>query len=111
MKYRFSLRSVLPLLLLGTMPGLAQPPSPEAASTVALDSPQAESPNRFGLAWRMSFNLQVGFKNVGAFAARTDPGPPTGANYDRAYDDGLNRVDISGNNHRPGFAHTTWYWG
>ena len=111
MKYTFAIRSVLPLLLLGALPGLGQLPPPETSTPIPLDSPPADSPNRFGLAWRMSFNIQVGFKNSGAFAARTDPGPAIGSAYDRSYDDGFNRVDTTGNNHGTGYANTTWYWG
>ncbi len=59
----------------------------------------------------MSFNIQVGFKNSGAFAARTDPGPAFGSAYNRSYDDGFNRLDTTGNNHGTGYANTTWYWG
>jgi len=111
MKYTLLIRSILPLLLLGALPGLAQPTSPDAPSAISLDSPPADSPNRFGLAWRLSFNVKVGFKNVGAFPARTDPGPATGGSFDRTYDDGFNRVDTTGNNHGTGYANTTWYWG
>ena len=108
MKYTWSI-----LLLPTALPCLAAPDSSDTTSTpaISLESPAAESPNRFGLAWRMSFNVQLGFKNVGAFAARTDPGPATGSGVDRTYDDGFNRVDITGNNHGSGYANTTWYWG
>jgi hypothetical protein len=111
MKYSFSIRCALPLLLLGALPGRGQLPPPDATAPVPLEAPAADSLNRFGLAWGISFNLQVGFKNVGAFAAQTDPGPATGGRFNRTYDDGFNRVDITGNNHGPGYANTTWYWG
>ena len=111
MKYSFPACTGLSLLLIGSIPALADPAPTDAASTVTLASPASESLNRFGLAWRTTFNVQVGFKNAGAFAARTDPGPATGASFDRTYDDGFNRVDISGNNHGNGYANTTWYWG
>jgi hypothetical protein len=85
--------------------------TPPAITLESSPAETRETPNRFGIAWRMTFNVQVGFKNIGAFAARTDPGPATGGNMDRTYDDGFNRVDVTGNNHGSGYGNTTWYWG
>jgi hypothetical protein len=76
---------------------------------VALQEPQPASKNRFGLSYRMSFNVTANFKNVGSIPkglGGRDPGPATGGGVDRFYDDGYNRVDISGN--RDGL---TWFWG
>lgn len=81
------------------------------AQSQDMTSPAPESLNRFGLSYRMMFNVTVDFKNAGAFSARSDPGPATGAGLNRSYDDGYNKVDVTGNNHGPGFANTTWFWG
>ena len=43
---------------------------------------------------------------MGGFPAQTSPGPPTGSAAEHFYDDGYNRVDISGN-----LDTFTWYWG
>ena len=61
--------------------------------------------NRFGLSYRMGFNIKASFKNLGGFPAQTAPGPASG-NADRVYDDGYNRVDSSGN-----AGGRTWFWG
>ncbi len=61
---------------------------------------------RMGLSYRMNYNISTRFGNVGGFRARTNPGPATGSNVDRNYDNGFNRVDVSGN-----AGGQTWYWG
>jgi len=71
----------------------------------------APSPNRINLSYRMGFNLNVRFKNLGVFLPATDPGPATGGTEDRYYDDGYNWRDSTDNNHGPGFENTTWAWG
>jgi hypothetical protein len=77
---------------------------------VKLEEPQPVNKNRFGLSYRMSFNMTAEFKNVGNVGrnprgAGRDPGPAEGDAVDRFYDDGYNRVDISGN--KDGL---TWFW-
>jgi hypothetical protein len=67
--------------------------------------------NRIGLSYRMGINLNVRFHNLGAFPARSNPGPAIGGAVDRTYDDGYNLIDITGNNHGPRFENTTWNWG
>jgi hypothetical protein len=62
--------------------------------------------NHIGLNYRMGLNMTAGFKNLGGFKARTNPGPATGGGVDRFYDDGYNRVDISRN-----AGGQTWFWG
>lgn len=64
------------------------------------------NPNRFGLNFRMGFNVKASFRNLGGFAARTDPGPSFGGSVNRVYDDGFNRLDSSGN-----VGGMTWNWG
>ncbi len=66
-----------------------------------------EKLNRIGLSYRMGMNITVDFKKLGGLPALSDPGPPTGATFNRNYDNGsYNRVDISGN-----AGGTTWNWG
>lgn len=64
-----------------------------------------ESLNRFGVSYRMGFNISARFKNLGGFAAQSNPGPATNG-VDHIYDDGYNRVDSSTN-----AANSTWFWG
>ena len=67
--------------------------------------------NRLSLSYRLGLNITADFRKLGGFARMTDPGPDTGALVDRIYDNGYNSVDITGNNHQPGFPDTTWNWG
>src|SRR5207247_6409095 len=60
--------------------------------------------SRFSLNSRIGFNIKAEFKNVGG-VRQNDPGTATGG-VDHFYDDGFNRVDISGNANG-----TTWFWG
>ena len=81
------------------------------APLVKLDEPAQRDKNRFGLSYRAGFGINAEFKNVGNVArggdgAGRDPGPATGSGVDRFYDDGYNRVDISGNQ-----GGLTWFWG
>ena len=39
--------------------------------------------NRFNFGYRMGWNLNVGFKHMGAFPARSNPGPATGGAVNR----------------------------
>jgi hypothetical protein len=54
----------------------------------------------------MGLNISVDFKKLGGFPALTDPGPATGSQVNRNYDNGYNRVDSSGNTNNQ-----TWFWG
>lgn len=94
------------LLLAPAIPLMAQE-TPQLR--VKLEEPVPVSKNRFGLSYRASFNVNAEFKNVGNVGRNPGgrgPGPDTGGGVDRFYDDGYNRVDISGN--RDGL---TWFWG
>jgi hypothetical protein len=88
-------RTMLPAALIGGLSG----------ASAQLDLPNAESPNRFGLSFRMAFNVKVDFENVGAFPSpaglRTTP---DGAPFN--YDDGYVLTDSSGN-----LLGYTRYWG
>jgi hypothetical protein len=57
----------------------------------------SEPLNRFGLNYRPGFNISAKFKNLGGFTSVNNPGPATGSQEERFYDDGYNRVDISSN--------------
>ena len=67
--------------------------------------------NRLSLSYRLGLNITADFRRFGGFPAATDPGADSGAKVDRNYDNGYNRVDITGNDHQPGFPDTTWNWG
>lgn len=64
-----------------------------------------EDPNRFGLGFRMGFNLDAKFKESGGGSLGLI-GPATGGSLDRTYDDGFVRRDASGNQ-----GGQTWNWG
>lgn len=64
-----------------------------------------EDPNRFGLGFRMGFNLDAKFKESGGGTSSLI-GPPVGGGIDRTYDDGFVRRDSSGNQ-----GGLTWNWG
>lgn len=67
----------------------------------------ADSPNRFGLNYRMGFNASVKFKNLGGYTLPASRFTPSGAPYN--YDDGYVYLDPNGaaNSAWP----YTWYWG
>lgn len=76
---------------------------------VKLEQPPKQTKNRFGMSYRMGFNVEANFKNIGKVrnpGAGRGPGPATGGQVDRFYDDGYNRVDVSGNT-----DNLTWFWG
>lgn len=74
------------------------------------------SPNRLALAYRMGFNVDVQFRGLGSFdyLPGVNPGPASGAQEHRTYDDGFNRVDSNLNTYGGvlGLQHpgATWYW-
>ncbi len=78
---------------------------------VKLEEPPKPTKNRLGVSYRMGFNMTAEFKNLGNVATAgggrgRGPGPATGGQVDRFYDDGYNRVDVSGNK-----DNLTWFWG
>ena len=89
--------------------GAAQAATNEPA--LLLGEPKTISKNHLILSYRLGLNITADFRRFGGFPALTDPGPDTGATANRNYDNGYNRVDITGNNHQPGFPDTTWNWG
>ena len=102
----FCLWAVTSLLLAPTFKLLAADEVPQ----MKLEQPNKATKNRFGISYRMGFNVEAQFKNVGNVrtpgAAGRGPGPATGGDVDRFYDDGYNRVDVSGNT-----DNLTWFWG
>ena len=65
--------------------------------------------NRVSLSYSLGLNITADFKRFGNFpAANGGPGAAT-SGVDHNYDDGFNRVDITGNDHG-GFL-GSWYWG
>ncbi len=111
MKKQLFRRSLLSGLLLAAPLAWGQAPESESNQpprAVTLEPPPAETPNKIGLFYRMGLNITVDFKKLGGLAL-SDPGPVAGSAVNRNYDDGYNRVDITGNNHG-GFI-GTWYWG
>lgn len=100
-------RGIASLLLLSAVPLLGD----DDVLRVKLEEPQKPSKNRFGVSYRAAFNVTAEFKNIGIIRGPggnvgRDPGPATGAGVDRFYDDGYNRVDISGNE-----LGLTWFYG
>lgn len=90
-------QSILPITLIGALSA--------SAESWFLQPPPGESPNRFGASFRMAFNVNVDFKNVGAFMPLgVTRLTPDGAPFN--YDDGYVLTDSSGN--LMGF---TRYWG
>jgi hypothetical protein len=72
---------------------------------LTLQSGQDAPLNRFGVSYRMGFNISVDFKNLGGFAHVNDPGPAV-TNTSHFYDNGYNMPD--NNNTGRGL---TWNWG
>jgi len=100
-----AIKSVLSVALLATPAAVAQSTSPDAVSPLNLDPPPLQSPNRFGLSYRMGFNAPVSFSKLGGFPALSVPRyTPDGDRYN--YDNGYVLTDSSGN--AMGY---TRYWG
>ena len=69
---------------------------PATAQSI-LDQLMTTPAGRLGVNYQAAFNVRASFHNLGNFPSRSNPGPATGAGTDRFYDDGFNRVDVSGN--------------
>jgi hypothetical protein len=89
------------------------PPAGEPVQLVPLETLKSGSSkrNRVSVSYRMGLNITADFKKLGGLAALSNPGPATGGAVDRTYDNGYNLIDVTGNNHGPGFEDTTWNWG
>lgn len=74
---------------------------------VAAPTQGAAPPNeRFTVGYRLGFGISASFTDNAGFAAAADPGPATGGGINRNYDDGFNRLDVTGN-----AGGKTWNWG
>ncbi len=105
MKYSPAFPSAFALALLAAVPALAQEPSSNPVPALKLDLPEPRSPNRFGLSYRMGFNMPLTFKNIGGFPALgVARYTPDGDRYN--YDNGYVLTDSSGN--AMGYSR---YWG
>jgi hypothetical protein len=101
----YRLWAITSLLLAPALPLLAA----DDTLGVKLEEPAKPTKNRFGMSYRMGFNVEANFKNIGKVrtpGAGGGPGAATGGQADRFYDDGYNRVDVSGNT-----DNLTWFWG
>jgi len=96
MKHVPSIQGALFATLLAAPRALAQTSSAEAVPPFQGGSPATTQANRFGLSYRMGFNVPVSFKNLGGFAPLSANGNTY--NYDNGYvfDDGYGLVDGSG---------------
>ena len=83
------------------------PEAPDVGLPYTLQAPAPEHLNKIGLNYLMGLNISVNFQRLGGLAL-SDPGPVTGTDVNRNYDNGYVRVDSTGNNHG-GFI-GTWYW-
>jgi hypothetical protein len=88
-----------------------QTPAAESSIPVAILEPPNAPRHRFTLSYRMGLNITADFKRLGGFTPLSNPGAAAGGAEDRTYDNGYNLVDITGNDHGPGFENTTWNWG
>ena len=103
---RISLNRCLLLGALLTAPVCrGQTNGPETAPIMSLETARPPMLNRIGISYMMGVNISVDFRHLGGLQL-SDPGPATGATVNRNYDNGYNRVDISGN-----AGGQTWYWG
>jgi hypothetical protein len=109
MKCRLVQLGLVAVLLSGASTSHAQAP---ADDTIPVPVPQllkVSAPKLFhvSLNYSMGLNIKGSFQNLAGLAAN-GPGAPTGG-VNHNYDDGYNRVDVTGNNH--GGFEGTWNWG
>src|ERR1043166_3064305 len=108
-------QTLIPLSMLISTAAFGQVAAPAAdgMGPVKLEKEAEPDRNRFGLSYRMAFNIKANFKDIGAFNAGSNPNlhiDPNTGHLIRTYDDGYNGVDITDNDHEPGYPNTTWYW-
>ena len=116
-----SLKSLFLVSLIGPAVWQARAQDAAAAAASALQLPEEKSPDRYGLSFRMGFNITTSFKNVGNLAPtghlvprpeagltlQEQAGNPDGDAFgNRTYEDGYVWRDNTGN--ALGFTH---YWG
>ncbi len=79
-----------------------------AAADADVEHSVAWKRNRVSVSFKAAFNIEAEFIDAGSTFALSDPGPATGSAEERTYDNGFNKVDITGNNH--GGLIGTWFW-
>jgi hypothetical protein len=99
------------LSLLGAATAFGQSEAADSNLAKHLETAPSGTPNKFGLSYRAAFNVGVKFKNLGGFApvSAVNPGPDTGYQVNRTYEDGYNLVDDNNNSY--GDLHATRNWG
>jgi opacity protein-like surface antigen len=100
--------AIAAVFLLAGSAGWSQPAvtnADENFPTVKLEPTAPVPKNRIGIAYQMGLNMTVDFRRLGGLAL-SDPGPAIGTAVNRTYDNGYNRVDVSGN-----AGGLTWHWG
>ena len=91
------------------MTARAQLPAEDTIPTPLLVKKVEPKKYSVSLSYGMGLNITAQFKNLGSFpASGGGPGPAT-PGVDHNYDNGYDRVDVTGNNH--GGFEGTWYWG
>jgi hypothetical protein len=92
-------------LLLTPLAVVAQVGVSENPPSLNLTPPPDPLLNRLSLSYRMGFNISTKFSGLGGYQSPNNPGPATGGDLDRTYDDGFDRRDISDADG------LTWNWG
>jgi len=98
-------KKLLTICLLSLSALAIQPAAGQESPPVQLSPPPSESADRYGLSFRMAFNISADFKTTFGPSAPI-PGPGVHG-VDRNYDDGFNRRDITW----PNNGGYTAYWG
>lgn len=82
-----------------------------SALAASLQQTSTAKPNRVRVSYRAGFNVGVKFENLGGITppAGANPGPATGYQENRTYEDGYNFLDD--NNNTYGDLHATRNWG
>ena len=105
------------VLMLGAATALAQEDTTGTALAAKLEQPAPANLNHVGASYRAAFNVGVKFQNLGGFAPMPlspripgpiSPGPDTGYQENRVYEDGYNMLDDNLNDY--GDLHATRNW-
>lgn len=105
MRQELYCRSLVIASALAASAAPAQPTSPDNPSRIRVEADTPVSPNRFGLNYRMGFNISAKFKSLGGYPTLSNPGlTPDGQPWN--YDNGYVLEDKQGN-----ASSLTWNWG
>src|SRR5437764_10764464 len=87
MRSEISSRSLVLASVLAASLASAQTDGPENAARLKLEDDSPAPRNRFGLSYRMGFNISARFKNLGGYRVLNPPLTPSGDrwNYDNGY--------------------------